>query len=191
MGPINDSSSLLSDFPVPLIASNVPSLMQQIPFEVPVAVQSSSLTVSPAVQFEFPITVDSNVPVNCRHSQRFAEEPHPAPEQVPTTGVSWLPIPRMLKCSFGPCGVDVAVGAVEVGVLAVAVGVVAVAVRVAVRTVVAVTEAVTSEKIPLPQPELGKVIKVKATIVRMGRKRAVIASCVHPHSPRRGHVRKA
>ena len=81
----------------------------------------------------------------------------------------------MLNCSVGPCGVEVAVGAVEVGVLAVAVGVVAVAVTVAVRTVVAVTDAVTLGKSPLPQPELGSIVSVKATIVRMGKKRTIPA----------------
>ncbi len=133
------------------------------------AVQSSSLTVIFAVQFESPITVESSVPLKFKHSQCLVDPPQPDPLQVPTIGVAWIPLPRMLNCSSAPCGVAVAVGAVEVGVLAVAV-------TVSVGTVVAVMVGVTSGKIPLPHPELGTIMRVNPTIIRMGRKRAIRAN---------------
>ena len=71
----------------------------------------------------------------------------------------------MLNCSLAPWGVDVAVGAVEVGVPAVAV-------TVLVGAVVVVADALTSGNSPLPHPELGSIMKVNTTIVRMGMKRA-------------------
>jgi len=49
-------------------------------------------------------------------------------------------------------------------------------VEVEVALVVAVAEPVTSGKSPLPHPELGSIVNVKATIVRRGRKRAALTT---------------
>src|ERR1035441_9057180 len=75
----------------------------------------------------------------------------------------------MLNCRLGACGLAVADGE-------------AVEVIVAVGTVVAVAEPVTWGKIPLPHPELGSIAKVNATIIRMGRKRAILATLPRPRA---------
>ena len=88
IGPVTASASTLAEVPFPVDALNSPSPMQQVPPEVPVAVQSSSLMEMLAFQFEFPITVESSVPLKFRHSQWRADAPQPDPLQVPTIGVA-------------------------------------------------------------------------------------------------------
>jgi hypothetical protein len=83
IGPTNDSCRAFADCPVPFVALNNPSPLQQNPSLVPVAVQSSSLIVTLAVKFEFPTTVESSEPVRTTQSQLPNEALQACPEQVP------------------------------------------------------------------------------------------------------------
>jgi hypothetical protein len=125
-----------------------------------VFLQSSRLTVMPALQFDFPMKLPSRVPEKVRQVHDPCEDAQPIPEQVPKAAFSSVPVPVMLNGSTVEPAVAVALGDAVTMVL--------------VGMVVAVVVGVTSGKMPWPHPEFGITRNPKAnTNNSAGRKRAI------------------